>query len=141
MPSGGPKQSATDLASALLDTSALLASIFEESGSGEVEAALLAGVAMSTVNLAELAARLHQEGWSAGDVAETIGGLGIEVVNFDLEVALLSGKLRPLTRELGLGLGDRACLATAVLQRLPVLTADRVWTELRLDDVEIRCIR
>lgn len=125
----------------LLDTSALLASLFEEPGSAEVEAALLVGVAMSSVNLAELAARLHQDGWSGGEVAEAIGGLGIDVANFDLEVAVLSGQLRPLTRELGLGLGDRACLATAALLRLPVLTSDRAWTELRLDGVEVRCIR
>lgn len=44
-------------------------------------------------------------------------------------------------RMVGLGLGDRACLATARMEECPVLTADRIWTQLDLEGVDIRCIR
>ena len=37
-------------------------------------------------------------------------------------------------------LADRCCLALAVIRRLPVLTADRVWRHLSLD-VVIKLIR
>ncbi|MCW6035912.1 hypothetical protein K4A83_06450 [Spirulina subsalsa FACHB-351] len=48
--------------------------------------------------------------------------------------------LRPLTKPLGLSLGDRACLALGLLLHQPVITADRQWNQLDLD-LEIRVIR
>ena len=82
--------------------------------------------------------RLHGAGWEDEDVALVFEGM--DVVPFDARHALLSGRYRPATRSLGLGLGDRACLATATLQRCPALTADRVWTTLDVG-AEIVCIR
>lgn len=41
-------------------------------------------------------------------------------------------RLRPATREHGLGLGDRACLALAERLGLPALTMDRTWAKLDL---------
>jgi PIN domain nuclease of toxin-antitoxin system len=35
-----------------------------------------------------------------------------------------------VTRQAGLSLGDRACLALGLTRGLPVLTADRVWAQL-----------
>jgi PIN domain nuclease of toxin-antitoxin system len=46
------------------------------------------------------------------------------------------------TRPLGLSLGDRACLALARRERLPALTADRIWLQAgTLIGVEVRLIR
>jgi len=60
--------------------------------------------------------------------------LPIEVAGFNEAMALEVGMLRLTTRQLGLSLGDRACLATAqVLGNLPVLTADRAWADLNID--------
>ena len=53
-----------------------------------------------------------------------------------LEIA----RLRPLTRHLGLGLGDRACLALGLRRGLPVLTAERQWAGLDLG-VAVNLIR
>lgn len=67
--------------------------------------------------------------------------LGIEVLPFDSEMALRSGALRSATASTGLGLGHRACLATAAARGLPALTADRAWLGLDLTGIEVRCIR
>ena len=45
-----------------------------------------------------------------------------------------------VTKQHGLSLGDRACLALAKLRNLPVLTADTIWKELDLG-VKIKLIR
>ena len=129
------------MARLLFDASALLALIQQESGADAVRDALRDDAAISAVNLAEVAARLHQQGWATEDVAAAVRSLPVEVLPFDSETALRSGALRPVTAPLGLGLGDRACLATAALQRIPALTADRAWVELRLPGIEVRRVR
>ena len=67
--------------------------------------------------------------------------LGVTVLPFDADTAITCGSFRKATRKFGLGLGDRACLATAYREKCPVLTADSVWTQLRLPDVTVVCIR
>ena len=54
--------------------------------------------------------------------------------------ALEAGWLRTVTRAAGLSLGDRACLALARREALPVVTADRAWQQLALD-VPVELIR
>ena len=48
--------------------------------------------------------------------------------------------LRPMTKPLGLSLGDRACLALGLVLNQPVITADRQWSQLNLN-LEFRVIR
>ena len=129
------------MAATLLDASAILVALYEEPGFARVRDALGKGAAVSAVNAGEVAAHLRTNDWSAGQVADVFDDLSIEVVPFDREPALLSGAYRPRTRHLGLGLGDRACLATARRLRIPVLTADRVWERIELRGVEIVVIR
>lgn len=125
----------------VLDASAVLAAVLEEPGADVVVDALRSGAAISTVNVAEVAARLHQDGWSDSEVALVFEALGMEVLPFGTEAALLSGRLRAATRRLGLGLGDRACLATGRVEGCPVLTSDRSWLELEIEELDVRCIR
>ena len=129
------------MADVVLDASAVLAVILREPGTVQVIEALRSGASMSAVNVAEVAARLHQEGWDQPEVALVFEELGIQILPFEVDVALLSGRYRNLTRHLGLGLGDRVCLATACLAGSPALTADRAWVHLDVDGVEVRCIR
>ncbi len=128
------------MASCVLDASAILAVVFVEPGSDVVARALRTGAATSAVNAAEVAARLNEDGWLETEIALTFDELRVEILPFDLQCALQTGRYRPATRRHGLGLGDRACLATARLQGLPALTSDRAWSTLDLD-VEIVCIR
>ncbi|MCY4220032.1 MAG: type II toxin-antitoxin system VapC family toxin [Thiotrichales bacterium] len=129
------------MARIVLDASAVLAVILEEPGAEVVVEALRIGAVMSTVNVAEVAARLNQDGWSDAEVAIVFDSLGIELLPFGPESALLSGRLRTVTRKFGLGLGDRACLASAFVAGCPVLTSDRTWEELDITGLDVRCIR
>ncbi len=127
------------MASAILDASALLAHIGGEPGSDGVDA--LAGEALiSAVNLAEVLSKLTERGLSQRDADGIVYRYRLEIVPFDEELARQTGALRPATRSLGLSLGDRACLALAQRERLPVLTADRSWAKLDLG-VAIRVVR
>ena len=129
----------------LLDASALLALLQSEPGATAVKNALREGSAISTVNLAEVAARLHRQRWPEADVATAVRTLrsafGLTFVAFEADLALRSGALQQATAKLGLGLGDRACLATAAALGVPALTADRAWLDLDLPGVEVRAIR
>lgn len=129
------------MATSLLDASAILAALYEEPGCSRVHEALRTGAAMSTVNVAEVSAHLRAHDWRSGQVKDVFDDLGIDVLPFDRATALLSGAYRPRTKHLGLGLGDRACLATARRLRLPVLTADRAWGQVKLRGVNVVLIR
>jgi PIN domain nuclease of toxin-antitoxin system len=50
------------------------------------------------------------------------------VVPFDLELAVETAALAPLTASLGLSLGDRACIATGIRLGAKAVTADRKWS-------------
>ena len=125
----------------VLDASAALALILEEQGADLVVEAIRSGTGMSAVNVAEVAARLHQDGWTESEVGLVFESLGIEVLPFTREAALVSARLRTVTRRQGLGLGDRAALATGYLERCPILTSDRVWQRLDIPGIDVRCIR
>jgi len=111
----------------LLDASALLAYLQREPGFEAVREALREGAAISAVNLAEVAGKLKARGKDPERIVRRLLAMGLEVLPFTLEEALEAGALDPLTRPLGLSLGDRACLAAGRVRGLAVLTADRTW--------------
>lgn len=121
----------------VLDASALLALLGEEPGS-ETVAEVIHGAAISAVNLAEVIGKLVESGMPEGAAREATLGLGMDVHVFDVEAAFLTGGLRATTRQAGLSLGDRACLALALRLSRPVVTADRSWKSLKLGvDVDV----
>jgi ribonuclease VapC len=120
------------MSKSILDASALLALLKEEPGSEQVVEAITEGAAISTVNFSEVVAKLNEVGMPEDAIHESLDSLGLEIVDFDSELAYLAGLLRPLTKRAGLSLGDRCCLALAQNRNLPVFTADRQWTNLSL---------
>jgi len=123
----------------LLDTSALMALLRSEPGSAVVLAAL-PGAAISAVNLVELIEVAARHGVPRARAAAWIGELGLAALPFDPVLAPGAAALLAAHRGDGLSLADAACLATAAHHRLPVLTADRLWSTLGLD-LDIRVIR
>lgn len=127
------------MAGVVLDASAIIALLRREPGFERVSA-VAATAQVSTVNLAEVGSFLTMAGQSPPQVRVILASLRLDQVPFDTALALEVARLRPLTRHLGLSLGDRACLALAGLRRLPALTADRLWADLDLG-IEIQLIR
>ena len=127
------------MASVVLDASALLAHIRGERGSDPV-AEIAADALLSTVNLAEVLSKLMERSLSAEQADAIVYRYGFAVVPFDEGLARRAGALRPATKALGLSLGDRACLALALREGLPVITTDRNWTKLTLG-IEIKVVR
>jgi len=124
----------------VLDASALLALLNQERGADKLTPALLGEAVSSAVNLAEVQSKLVTAGLSPDDAWSAAAGVLREVVSFTSQQAKLTGSLASKTRTLGLSLGDRACLALALLLDAPVYTADRPWKNLKLG-VEIHVIR
>ena len=116
----------------VLDASALLAVLHQEPGSEKLTPDLLADAVTSTVNLAEVQSKLVSRGVASDDAWEATLSLLREAVPFNHDHARLAGDLVAKTRSLGLSLGDRACLALGLSLKLPVYTADKSWTSLRL---------
>ena len=124
---------------AVLDSSAILAVIFQEPGAEKVSD-LLNGGLLSTVNLAEVHTVLALRGVPPGRIRGRVEEMGCEVCLFIEEQAHLTGELVAKTRAYGLSLGDRACLALALDRKATVYTADRNWKNLGLA-VEVNVIR
>lgn len=128
------------MSSWVLDASALLALVKQEPGRERVAAALRDGAAIGAVNLSEVVAKLSEQGTAEAVIRVRLTALTIEIVAFDTELAYQAGLLRLPTKQVGLSLGDRACLALGRVLNLPVLTADRAWQGLQLG-VTIQVIR
>ena len=127
------------MSSVVLDTSAIIAAIRKEPGAALVNAVIDDSV-VSTVNVAEVVTYFADQGYSEQAVRSFIAEKPFERAPFDQEQAWKAGMLRPITRHLGLSLGDRACLTLAATMGLPVMTADRVWAGLSIG-VEVQLIR
>lgn len=127
------------MAKAVLDASTVLAYLKAESGA-DVAADWMANAAISAVNLSEVVAKLIDLGDDARTAIERVAMLPVSIAGFEREAALRAGALREQTRSHGLSLGDRACLAFADIEGLPVVTTDRAWSALDLG-VEVVLIR
>lgn len=123
----------------VLDSSAVLAIAFDEQGGRDLARILPLG-AISAVNATEVVSRLIDRGEEAEGAREVFSAFGLEVVAFDSEQAHAAAALRKATRQAGLSLGDRACLALADARSARVITADRAWADLNVG-VEIEVIR
>lgn len=104
------------------------------------------GAAISVVNWTEVLSKLAERGedpeLAAAELKEAglIGGvIAIEPVTSEDSIQI--ARLRPLTRDRGLSLADRACLALAERLQVPVLTADGAWIDLPSVRVVVKPIR
>lgn len=123
----------------VLDASAIIALLVQEPGKERV-AEVIGESCVSAVNLSEVIVKLAQEGMPEPEIHSVVKLLQIQVMDFDIHAAWATARLRPLTRQVGLSLGDRACLGLALQLRLPAMTADRVWALLEIR-VPIELIR
>lgn len=123
----------------VLDSSALIALFRNEPGAMTVEANLR-NSHISAVNWSEFLQTAAWYGASLESLLERFERVGLEVVNFTEPDADHAARLWPLAQPIGASLADRACMALAIDLGLPILTADRRWTELDLP-VAVESIR
>jgi PIN domain nuclease of toxin-antitoxin system len=115
----------------VLDASAILTLFFREPGSDVVENYLENGEAMiSAVNVSEVWAKQQELQMPYEQTMGYLLLMGIQVVDFNVDMAVSAASLRSATKSFGLSFGDRACLALGKKQECLVLTADRSWAEL-----------
>jgi PIN domain nuclease of toxin-antitoxin system len=122
----------------VLDSSAVLALLLAEPGAAMV-AATLPGALISTVNLAEILTKLAERGMPIAAALAAVEMIGIETIPYSVAQACRTAELRTSTRDLGLSLGDRACLALACERGLPAVTADHAWA--RFPGCNVKLIR
>jgi len=124
----------------VLDASALLAWLHEEPGLEIVEAHLDRSVICS-VNWSEVLQKIIARGvQQPQDVGGELETLGLAVIPFTADDAMTAANMWGPGRNVGLSLGDRACLSLAHRLGLPALTTDRVWETLSLG-IDVRLIR
>lgn len=113
----------------VLDASAVLCLLFSEKGADKVEARL-GSASMSTVNYTEVLTKLIDRGVDAEEAIQDLSDLDLAIVPVDQSMAEEAARLRTLSKEMGLSLGDRVCLALARCLNLPAVTTDRAWKEI-----------
>jgi ribonuclease VapC len=117
----------------VIDASAALAWLFNETGADTVEKVLGAS-ALSAVNLAEVLYRCDEVGMATGNLQRDIEALGVHLEPFGASDAHLVEEVRRAGRRSGvrLSLADCCCLATGIRLDLPVVGGDEAWRNLRL---------
>lgn len=127
----------------VMDASALLALMQGERGGDVVNELIVEQECVaSSVNIVEVGTRLVDKGLAPVHLARTLKELDVQTIDFDLEQALLGASLRVTTRQAGLSLGDRACLALAQLMKGTAVTADSAWVDVaEAADVKVLMIR
>ncbi len=120
----------------IFDASAILALFHNEPGS-DVARQYLPGAVVSCINLAEVIENALARNIYNDKYREKLPELLPDIIPFNEEQAHITAKLRPITKQYGLSLADRACLALAKSMDLPVITADKIWKEL---DIGVKII-
>lgn len=122
----------------ILDASAILAFMANETGADKVRVVIQAGRAgVTTVNISEVAAKLISRGMSSVDAEFQCRSMGLDILDVDDGIAFAAAALVPFTQPLGLSLGDRVCLATAAREACIAMTADKAWASVPGVNVDV----
>ena len=121
----------------VLDSSALLAWLFNEPGKEHVSTALKKGCLINTVNWTEVVQKSIDRGMSSSLVYERLKAAyildsALKITSFTEPLSIAAAELIKLTKTFGLSLGDRACLASGMARKQPILTADRIWADIEV---------
>lgn len=127
----------------VVDSSVLLAFINKEIGS-ELAGKLLKDSVMSSVNVAECAAILTaRHNIPIKEVRFIIDKLIGNIITYNEEHAYITAELEIINKErkYGLSLGDKACLALGKYLGISVYTADKIWSDIEINGIDVKLIR
>jgi PIN domain nuclease of toxin-antitoxin system len=117
----------------VFDSSALIMLFAKEPGYESVRQNLKHAI-ISSVNIAEVYKYcIAVQNLTEDDCRNLIKLCGIKIIDFCEEQALITAKIIKQTKEYGLSLGDRGCIALAMFKNHPVLTCDKIWQKVDLD--------
>jgi PIN domain nuclease of toxin-antitoxin system len=85
-------------------------------------------------------AKLSDLGLDREDILRDLSELDLIICDMDRSQAESVGLLRRTTRQAGLSLGDRACLALAASLGAVAVTPDRAWGDLEVE-VQVQVVR
>jgi PIN domain nuclease of toxin-antitoxin system len=128
------------MASAVFDASALLALLRDEPGAAVVARHIGDGM-ISAVNVQEVIKELLRRGIPMEVALDLLDALHLDVRPHGRDDAVAAAALYPATRHHGSGLGDRSCMALAIAEGLPALTADQAWARIDVAGLAVRLIR
>ena len=123
----------------VFDSSAILALLKMESGH-EIVSKNLEQAVVSSVNFCEVVSFLSKKTQKQDEMIKFLTETFDCIEDFNIEQSIIAGSFISVTKDYGLSLGDRACLALAKYKNIPVLTADKAWTKLNLG-IKIKLIQ
>lgn len=123
----------------VLDASALLALLHNEPGA-EIVAPTLGHALISSINWTEVLQKCLTRDIPTDGMREELEAIGLTIAPFTADDAALTAELQATTRQYGLSIGDRACIALGISRKLPILTGDRAWSSADIR-AEIHLIR
>jgi ribonuclease VapC len=128
------------VASVVFDASAILALLRDEPGADIVTGHIGDGL-ISAVNLHEVIKELLRRGVSFDVALAMLDALHLDVRAHGRDEAAAAASLYPATKQHGSGLGDRSCMALAIAEGVPALSADRDWAKIELTGLEVQLVR
>lgn len=124
----------------IIDASAVLALINKEDGYKIVEKYINNYVAISAINFAEVLTVTSRNNINQEMIIPFLYDIFPSIIEFCHKQAKIVSELDCQVKKYGLSFGDKACIALGVYKDLPILTADKVWQKLNLNQ-EIILIR
>ncbi|MEK6733759.1 MAG: type II toxin-antitoxin system VapC family toxin, partial [Pseudomonadota bacterium] len=106
----------------VFDASALIALFAKEKGYELIKNHLKDAI-ISSVNIAEVYKYcIDSQNLTKDEARSLVKLIDIKIINFDEEQAIITAELINKTKQYGLSLGDRACIALAILKNLSIIT-------------------
>jgi len=128
------------MASIVFDASAILTLLRDEPGA-DVVAQYIGDGLISAVNFQEVIKGLLRREVPIDAALAMMDALHLDVRPHGRDDAIAAAKLYPATKEFGSSLGDRTCMALAIAEGLPVLTADREWAKIEIPGLTLSLAR
>lgn len=128
------------MASIVFDASAILALLRDEPGADVVAQHIGDGL-ISAVNFQEVVKGLLRREVPIDAALAMLDALHLDVRPHGRDDAVAAANLYPATKAFGSGLGDRTCMALAIAEGLPVLTADQEWAKIKIPGLKLMLAR
>jgi PIN domain nuclease of toxin-antitoxin system len=121
----------------VFDASALIALFAKENGYELIKKHMKDAI-ISSVNIAEVYKYcIETQGLTEDEARNLIKLSDIKITHFTSDQALISARLITKTKQYGLSLGDRACIALAISGGHDIISCDQIWQKL---DVGVKII-